>query len=170
MSTFESLRKPNGPAVGDIPNYFNFDHHGPMSDISNISHESEDDLKMLIDMLPKRAKELEEISLESEGSERMFFNMVKQSFRYMQTIIDLEEEKSKGYGSDEHAEKDKARTICHNATIDSINAWSRSLARAGVDNSFLAPVFGNRVTYGTFAIGLVLDIYTDQGFDILKYN
>lgn len=153
---------------------FSFGHHGGIHDLSIAIKDSDDSLKMLIDLLPKKAKELEEISIQSPDSERMFFNMVRQSFRYLQTIIDLQDTKEKeGLGTEEHKESDDARGRCHDSTIDSINAWSRSLSKNDIDNSFMAGVLTtppNRAMYGMFAVGLVSDIYTDKDFDIEKYS
>lgn len=152
--------------------HFFSSHHGELHDVAEAIKDDDSSLKMLIDMLPKRARELEEISQQSDDSDRMFFNMVKQSFRYLETIIDLQNARSEDLGSVEAQEKDRARSRCHDAVISDINAWSRSLAKNNIDNSFMVGILGtppNRAIYGTFAIGLVTDIYTDEDFDINKY-
>jgi hypothetical protein len=159
-------------AVPGLEN-FSFGHHGGIHDLSIAIKDSDDSLKMLIEMLPKKAKELEEISAQSPDSERMFFNMVRQSFRYLQTIIDLQDIKKDKLGTQEHRDSDDARGRCHDATVDSVNAWSRSLFKNNIDNSFMAGVLStppNRAVYGMFAVGLVSDIYTDKDFDIEKYS
>ena len=148
-----------------------FDHHGPLSDMAGLMHDEESSLDFVIKNLPRRAAELEKLSSQNPDSEFLFMKMVRQSFEYVETIIDLQEAREEsGIGSQESQNKDKRRGDCHKATIDVINAWSRSLARAETDNSFLRSVFQNRVTYGLFAVGLALDIYTDQNFQIEKYS
>ena len=150
-----------------------FDHHGSLVDMVLLINDDESSLDFIIKNLPKRAKELEEISKQNPNSERMFFALVRQSFRYLQIIIDLQNEKDiSGIGSEEEKYKNDLRGRCHNATISSINSWSKSLHHAGIDNSFLSVVLStppNRAVYGMFAIGLALDIYTDESFDIEKY-
>ena len=150
--------------------------HGPLTDVAAPMKDETSSLYLdsIIKNLPKRAKELEEISKQNPDSERAFFSLVRQSFRYLQTIIDLQNSRDEhGIGSAEGGEADSGRTRCHNATIDAINIWSRSLHRANIDNSFLSGVLSkplNRAVYGMFAVGLVLDIYTDEDFDIAKYQ
>ncbi len=171
MKTPDQLAKTPSPEQKRESHFFS-SHHGEIHDVAMAIKDDDSSLKMLIDMLPKRARELEEISQQSDDSDRMFFNMVKQSFRYLQTIIDLQNVKPEDVGSEEFREKDEIRGRCHDAIIGDINAWSRSLAKNGIDNSFMVGVLSNppvRSVYGTFAIGLVTDIYTDEDFDINKY-
>ncbi len=158
----------------DQPNKKYLSDHGNLHDVALVLHDDENTLDMLIKNLPKNAEQLEKISDSSELSKITFFNLVKQSFRYLETIKDLQDARDDGgIGSKESQEKDLLRGRCHDATIDSINQWSRSLARADIDNSFMSGILStppNRAVYGMFAIGLALDIYTDEDFDIGKYS
>ncbi len=171
METPDQSSKSHSPEQKRESHFFS-SHHGEIHDVAEAIKDDDSSLKMLIDMLPKRARELEEISQGSDDSERMFFNMIKQSFRYLQTIIDLQNTKPEDIGSEEFQKKDETRKRCHDAIIGDINAWSRSLAKNGIDNSFMVGILATppvRAIYGTFAIGLVTDIYTDEDFDIDKY-
>ena len=150
-----------------------FSHHGTVADFANIIHDEQDSLEYLKSNMPKSASELEKLSASDETANKLFFNMVRQAFRYVETIIDLQEVKEEGLGTDEHKQKDDERGRCHTATIDSTNMWSRALAKAGIDNGFMSSVLStppNRAVYGMFAVGLALDIYTDENFDIEKYK
>ena len=164
---------PNGAIGTHTDSASHFGHHGSLLNMATTMNDSKSSLEFVIKNLPKRAKELEEISKQNPNSERMFFALVKQSFRYLQTIIDLQNEKEiSGIGSEEERHKNELQTRCHNATISSVNSWSKSLYNAGIDNSFLSSVLSNppnRAVYGMFAVGLALDIYTDESFDIGKY-
>lgn len=118
---------------------------------------------MLIEMLPKPFEEILEISRSDEKVFKAFKEMVKQSFRYMLTIHELQEEiKNSQVGSEEFQRKDASRTRTHNSTIDSINIWSRSLRYADIDNGFLQNVVQNRVSYGNFAMGIAAAVYLDK--------
>lgn len=117
----------------------------------------------MISMLPKPFSEILEISKSDEKVFKAFKEMVKQSFRYMLTIHELQEEiKSSQVGSEEFQRKDASRTRTHNATIDSINIWSRALKYAEIDNDFLREVVQNRVSYGNFAMGIAAAVYSDK--------
>ena len=63
-----------------------------------------------------------------------------------------------------------ARTLSHNATMSAIDSWMRSLVKAGVDIKFLTNKIrkGDRYSYGDFAVGLALDIFTSK--NPLDYN
>jgi hypothetical protein len=137
-------------------------HHGSMNDVVSLMHESEDSLKQVLEMLPKPVEELYSLSKKNELTEETFFSLVRQSFRYLETIIDLEEEKRKGYGTEEYKNKDTARGRTHNATISSIDIWLRSLVKVGEDISFLDSIRANRMTYGLFAVGIALGTYVNK--------
>jgi hypothetical protein len=52
---------------------FSFGHHGKIDELTIATKESSEAIKILIDLLPKKAKNLEEISKGSPESDRMFF-------------------------------------------------------------------------------------------------
>ena len=173
MSIENNLTHNNVAGGWHAKHHFNFDGHGSVADFSNIVHEDADTLEMLRSQLPKKALELEQLSAKSEIANKMFFSMIRQCFRYVETIIELQEEKENGYGTEEHRQKDEERGKCHTATIDSVNAWSRALAKSGLDNSFMSSILSNppvRPVYGMFAVGLALDAFTDPNFEIEKYK
>ena len=61
-------------------------------------------------------------------------------------------------------EKDTLRSMSHNAVISAIDSWIRSLDNAKVNTKFLTDKIkkGNRHSYGNFAVGFALDIYTSE--------
>lgn len=149
-------------------------HHGEIDDLTIATKESGEAIKMLIDLLPKKAKELEEMSAQSPSSERMFFNMVRQSFRYLQTVIDLKDvEEEKGLDSKEYDISYELRDKCLELTAKAINAWNTSLSKNNINNKFMKNIVTSppiNTLYGMFAVGFVSDIYTDKNFNIEKYS
>ncbi len=153
---------------------FSFGHHGEIDDLAIATKESSEALKMLINLLPKKAKELEEISSQSPASEIKFFNMVRLSFRYLQAIIDLKDtEEEKGLDSKEYKDIYELRDKCLELVIKSINAWNASLSKNNINNKFMKSIVTSpqvSTLYGMFAVGFVSDIYTDKNFNIEKYS
>ncbi len=149
----EHVRKPH--FEGEIS-------HGTLEEMADLMKSTKTDLENVIAHLPKRADELYALSKDDETTEMLFLGVVKQSFRYLETIIELQRETQKEIGTEEWAMRDELRGRTHDATIASMNAWSRALAKAGVNNSFLRSVVGDRATYGAFAVGLALDVYTNE--------
>jgi hypothetical protein len=149
-------------------------HHGTTHDLSIAIGYSHEVIESFIDILPKKAKELEEISRQSPDSDRMFFNMVRQSFRYLQSMIDLKDvEEEKGLDSKEYKDIYELRDKCLELVIKSINAWSASLSKNSISNTFMKSIITNsaiNTLYGMFVVGFVSDIYTDKNFEIEKYS
>lgn len=54
----------------------------------------------------------------------------------------------------ERLEKDRGRTLAHNAFIDACNILSRNMAKAGEDNAWRALLTDERKTIGDFACWL----------------
>jgi hypothetical protein len=100
--------------------------------------------------------------------------MVRQSFRYLQTIIDLKDtEEEKGLDSKEYELSYKLRDKCLELVTKSINSWNVSLSKNNIDNKFMKSIVTSppvSTLYGMFAVGLVSDIYTDKNFEIEKYG
>jgi len=55
---------------------------------------------------------------------------------------------------EERLEKDRGRTLAHNALIDACNILSRNMAKAGEDNGWRALLTDERKTIGDFACWL----------------
>lgn len=64
--------------------------------------------------------------------------------------------KGKGKSLNLFREIDAVRKNIHDATIDSINIFSRALVKEGRDNSWMSEVSGDRAKYGRFALTLTL--------------
>ncbi|MFO0743875.1 MAG: hypothetical protein U0469_02380 [Candidatus Paceibacterota bacterium] len=152
-----------------------FDHlmsthqKGTISDVSKILRTPNTELEKLIKNLPKRASELKDISKVSEVTQKTFNSVVKHSFNYLRSIIDHElaasaDRSDLTWYKLELKDKDTARTLSHNATMSAIDIWMRSLVKAGVDIRFLTEKIrkGDRYSYGDFAVGLALDIFTSK--------
>lgn len=98
----------------------------------------------------------------------MYTDLVKQAIRYVETIIELEEEINNPDRFDREMiqMRDKARGFAHTAFIDATNRMSRSLYKAEKDNSFFGNVIipqGNghysRPPYTKFAMQFAMSYY-----------
>lgn len=142
---------------------------GTISDVAKVLRVPNAELDKLIKNLPKRATELKEISMISDNAKKMFNSVSKYSYNYLESIIEHELAASADKSDEtwfklELKDKDTARTLSHNATISAIDAWMRSLVKSGVDIKFLTEKIrkGDRYSYGDFAVGLALDIFTSK--------
>lgn len=136
--------------------------HGDIGDLSQAIKQSKNTIESFVGILPKTPRDMWELSKEDEVAKKTFLELVRQSFRYMDTIAQLQNEMKSDPKSDDATQANQAQGRTHNATIDSINIWSRALARADIDNDFLSGVVTNRASYGLFAMGLAASIYTDS--------
>lgn len=146
---------------------------GTIGDVEKLFKSPNGELDKLIHLLPKRAVELKKISEADPATQRMFNMVTKKSFDYLRSIMDHElaitgDRSDQTWYTLELKEKDSARTITHNATISAIDAWIRSLVKAKVDTKFLKNTIrpGDRYSYGDFAVGLALDIFTSKNPEI----
>ena len=170
MQESSHLKSQSTKALANKIEYvMNTHKQGTVSDVARLLKSPNEDLNKLIESLPKRAIELRDISQADPNTERMFNVVTKKSFDYLRSIVEHELAVS-GDSDDETwyklelQDKDRARTITHNATISAIDAWMRSLVSAGVDVKFLKNSIrhGDRYSYGDFAVGLALDIFTSE--------
>jgi hypothetical protein len=84
-------------------------------------------------------------------------DLLDQCLRYTETILrirrmvqdGIEVEKDTGMSMDELG---GIRSQTHNATIDTINSFSRALQKAGKDNAWMTEVTKGRASYGKFAV------------------
>ena len=101
-----------------------------------------------------------------EGNEellRLLDSMMEHCCRYAQDVWEMQEMIVRGeISSEAYQEKDAARTVLHNATMDSINIFSRNLVKNGGDNSWMHDVVPNgRAGYARLAILLAVWHYLD---------
>lgn len=142
---------------------------GTVKEVSALLKSPNLELETLIDNLPKRALELKKLSEGNPDSKRMFNMLTRKSFDYLRSILDLEIA-AEGDRSDltaymlEVKEKDTLRSMSHNAVISAIDSWIRALDKAGVNTKSLTDkiIKGDRLSYGNFAVGFALDIYTSD--------
>ncbi|MEN9647544.1 MAG: hypothetical protein RLY57_348 [Candidatus Parcubacteria bacterium] len=104
---------------------------------------------------------LEQMVAGNEILEELLRDVLKQSIAYT-TIVAKYNQILKGGLDDAEVTKqldevDPVRTIIHNATMDTINAFSRQLGLAGKDNTWVGDFGGNRAAYGKFAMLLALN-------------
>ncbi len=85
-------------------------------------------------------------------------SMIDMCLEYTITVAKFKEivTRTEGKVTDDRMEIDKIRGTVHDATMDSINIFSRALAKAGKDNSWMAEMIGDRNKYGRFALTLTL--------------
>lgn len=100
---------------------------------------------------------LEGLCEDNETLKQLLNDMLDYSYRYVEDVFKMEAMTQKGIvGKDQaqdFAKVDQERTKLHNTMIDSVNIFSRALAREGKDNSWINPIYdGGRATYATFAL------------------
>lgn len=117
--------------------------------------ESENRLKPVVDVAY-----LESLCEGSELLENLLQEMLTYCYRYAETSIRfrqaLQELDNPDKAKEIAALDEETRTV-HNAAIDSINLFSRELAKAGKDNSWMEKVVGHRAYYAKFIFTLVFD-------------
>lgn len=111
-------------------------------------------------------RDLESLCEGDENLEPCLRSMVSYSLRYTETVCQFEQVVMRGQVSNvdgERAEIERIRSTIHDSTIDSINILSRSLAKAGKDNSWISRlVSGGRAAYAKFAILIAFEIATQE--------
>ena len=120
---------------------------------------------------PVSAPYLFELCTSNERLVGVYNELVKQSIRYVETILELDyEARNKvDYDPEVVMRKDQERRFAHNAFIDTTNRMSRELAKAGEDNSFFASIITklpdgsySRPPYTLFAMQFAMSYYLAQ--------
>lgn len=101
---------------------------------------------------------LESLCEGNELLEGLLKEMLDYCLRYTETSIRFQkalQELDNPEKAQERAELDMETKTVHDATIDSINIFSRALANAGKDNSWVAAISGHRAAYAKFVFSFV---------------
>ena len=103
---------------------------------------------------------LEALCEGNETLKELLKEMLNYCYRYTETTIRFHQalqELDNPEKAKERAELDLETKTVHDATIDSINIFSRALARNGKDNSWMEKVGQHRSAYAKFVFTLVFD-------------
>lgn len=104
-------------------------------------------------------EKLEELTEGNENLKELLIDMIDQCFRYTKSVLEqLETLNTEGPG-EEHAIKDKERSITHTATQDTIRIFARNLIKSGKKAEEIYPLLPNpdsRAACGQFALRLTL--------------
>lgn len=120
---------------------------------------------------PMSATHLLEVCTGNERLISVYYELVRQSIRYVETILELDYEARNqvNYDPEVVMRKDQERRFAHNAFIDTTNRMSRELAKAGEDNSFFASIITklpdgsySRPPYTLFAMQFAMSYYLAQ--------
>lgn len=101
---------------------------------------------------------LESLAESDETLENLLKEMLDYCLRYTETSIRFQkalQELDNPEKAKERAELDLETKTVHDATIDSINIFSRALANADKDNSWVAAISGHRAAYAKFVFSFV---------------
>lgn len=137
------------------------------------------EIKILTEHCPISAQKLLEMCEGDEVLMKAYENLVKQSIRYVETILELEEEMSHPdrYDKDLIVTRDRARGFAHTVFIDTTNKMSLELSRAGKDNAFFASVITrlsdgsySRPPYTLFAMQFAMSYYLGRHPELTKPN
>jgi|GEM_PF-1375958 hypothetical protein len=116
-------------------------------------------------------QELRSICEGSDGLEMLLESFLKYSVRYANDVWSMEKLVADGGLNTEDgiavfADMDEARTILHNALVDSIAILSRNIAKEGKDNSWVRELTNGhelqRVACGKFALLTIYRRYIDN--------
>ena len=141
-----------------------FESHLPPEAYENMSESFEEARPVISE------KELETLCSGNEQLEKLLESMIEYSLRYAEDVWSMHIFVNEGGfdsedGAEKFAELDAARTILHNALIDSIAILSRNLNKEGKDNSWVQTLADgtslNRASCGSFALLLVYNRYLD---------
>lgn len=130
-----------------------------------------DNAVQLSESSPVSAPRLFELCADNERLIGVYDDLVKQSIRYVETILELDSEARNqiNYDPEVVMRKDQERRFAHNAFIDATNRMSRELAKAGEDNSFFASIITklpdgsySRPPYTVFAMQFAMSYYVAQ--------
>lgn len=109
-------------------------------------------------------EEYEKLCKGDEIAEELLQQMVEKSIDYTVDVSTMERyvrEHPAELDEDREA-VDKKRTITHNATIDSINIFTRYIGKTFGKESFIKWDTANRGAYGKFAILLALNLFKEK--------
>ncbi|MBI2514630.1 hypothetical protein HYV91_00355 [Candidatus Wolfebacteria bacterium] len=126
-------------------------HKFPEEVTKNI--ENKDRLKPPVDLTY-----LESLVEGNELLENLLKEMLDYCLRYTETALRFQkalEELDNPAKAKERAELDLETKTVHDATNDSINIFSRELAKAGRDNSWVADISSHRAAYAKFVFSFV---------------
>lgn len=101
---------------------------------------------------------LESLAEGDETLEGLLREMLDYCLRYTETAIRFQkslEELDNPEKAKERADLDLETKTVHDATIDSINIFSRALAKVGRDNSWMAGIGSHRAAYAKFVFTFV---------------
>ena len=93
-----------------------------------------------------------------ETLENLLKEMLDYCLRYTETSIRFQkalQELDNPEKAKERADLDLETKTVHDATIDSINIFSRALANAGKDSSWVAAISGHRAAYAKFVFSFL---------------
>ncbi len=113
---------------------------------------------------------LAEMEADCDGDKtllKLFHAMQDFMYRYVETVMEYNRILSQGI-SDEQVneallEMEPKRTRIHNGMMDAMNIFSRNLAKAGGDNSWIAGLDGQRAKYARLAMQCVYENETRLG-------
>ncbi len=105
---------------------------------------------------------LEELCQGDETLSECLNTMVVDSLRYAETVCRFQEIVMKGQESNmdnTRSEIERVRTTIHDAAMDSVNIFSRTLKRAGKGNEWISKlVAGGRSAYGKFLLFIAFEV------------
>jgi len=106
----------------------------------------------------KTIEQLEELCDGEEGLIELLEEMLSYCARYTVTVARFKEIalQSEGTLTEARKEIDQVRGTTHDATINSINTFSRALAKFGKDNSWVGDFASDRTKYARFALAVTL--------------
>ncbi len=104
-------------------------------------------------------EKLEALVGENQNLKEMLEDVFDQCLRYTKTVVEEQELLlTEGHGED-HAERDKLRSLTHTATQDTLRAFARNLIKSGKTAANIYPLMPNtesRAACGQFALRLTL--------------
>ncbi|MCC7160136.1 DUF3232 domain-containing protein [Candidatus Nomurabacteria bacterium] len=139
----------------------------PIKEYSHYSHDKiESNAARFRSRMSISLKKLEEMSTGNEFLKKTFYDMVLYCLRYTEDVFIMDRLNEIPVSSrdenwrNEYETTDARRRTLHDATIDSINIFSRTLREYGKSNEWLREVAKNgRPGYAGFAIALALEYY-----------
>ncbi len=135
----------------------------PGDEIGNLKTLESGSLKQPVRTLDQLEKDVEGDELLEELLKQVFDYCIKYAgtvARYNQILSSGVEDG--GIMDKELEELEPVRTAIHNGTVDTINAFSRQLGKAGKDNSWVGDFGGNRAAYVKFALLIAMNWIHDN--------
>lgn len=114
--------------------------------------------------LARPVRTLGQLEQDCEGDptlQKLFESMRDFLYRYVETVMEYQRIVGKGFNDEATAkalvEMEPKRTRIHNGMMDAVNIFSRNLAKAGLDNQWIANMVGARAKYARFAMQAVYE-------------